>query len=229
MKELNELIHRALTDRGEIARQVVIATLDSVPLKLTDYFTSRVSGKLHELFPDDVYLSAASNTLKVYQRRRAPANKYSEGAFEHQMTLIRVGCRNLAVRARVSIDTALAERLLRDKASVPIESVTPPEIRPSLLTRMSGIFISYRREDSADAAGRLYDRLSTYFGREHVFMDIDAIELGVDFVELINEKVASCDVLIAVIGRNWLMSWTTKGVVDWITRKISCAWRLPLR
>jgi hypothetical protein len=66
------------------------------------------------------------------------------------------------------------------------------------------IFISYRRDDSSYAAGRLYDRLSTRFGKEQIFMDIDTIELGVDFVQRIGEAVGDCHVLIAIIGKKWL-------------------------
>jgi TIR domain len=66
------------------------------------------------------------------------------------------------------------------------------------------IFLNYRREDAADAAGRLSDALAAHFGTGHVFMDIDAIEPGVDFEEVVNEAVGKCDVLIAVIGRHWL-------------------------
>ena len=69
---------------------------------------------------------------------------------------------------------------------------------------MARIFLSYRREDSGGWAGRLYDRLSQRFGDEHVFMDIDAIEPGLDFVEVIQQAVLSCDVLITLIGRQWL-------------------------
>ncbi len=69
---------------------------------------------------------------------------------------------------------------------------------------MSGIFISYRREDSAPYAGRLYDRLSARFGADRVFMDVDDIPPGADFPAQINAKIASCDALIAVIGNNWL-------------------------
>jgi hypothetical protein len=70
---------------------------------------------------------------------------------------------------------------------------------------MSGIFISYRREDSAPYAGRLNDHLCDHFGSERVFMDVDDIEPGADFVSLIEQKVASCDALIAVIGKTWLI------------------------
>jgi TIR domain len=65
-----------------------------------------------------------------------------------------------------------------------------------------GIFISYRREDAPGHAGRLYDALTSRFGEEQVFIDLD-MEPGVDFVEQINEAVASCRLLIAVIGPRW--------------------------
>ncbi len=68
---------------------------------------------------------------------------------------------------------------------------------------MPGIFISYRREDSAGHAGRLFDRLGAKFGRERVFMDVSAIEVGLDFVDTIERAIGSCDVLLAVIGREW--------------------------
>jgi formylglycine-generating enzyme required for sulfatase activity len=69
---------------------------------------------------------------------------------------------------------------------------------------MSRIFISYRREDSAGYAGWLYERLSERFGQGKIFMDIATIEFGLDFVEVIEKAVGSCDVLIALIGRQWL-------------------------
>ena len=69
---------------------------------------------------------------------------------------------------------------------------------------MSRMFISYRSDDSAGYAGRLYDRLSQHFGEDQIFMDIDTIEPGLDFVEVIEKAVGSCDVLIALIGRRWL-------------------------
>jgi hypothetical protein len=66
------------------------------------------------------------------------------------------------------------------------------------------IFISYRRDDSAGYAGRLYDRLSDQFDQNQVFMDVGNIEPGLDFVETIESAVSSVDVLIAVIGKQWL-------------------------
>jgi formylglycine-generating enzyme required for sulfatase activity len=66
------------------------------------------------------------------------------------------------------------------------------------------IFISYRRADSAYAAGRLYDRLATRFGEENIFMDVEVLEPGVDFVETIKTTVNSCKVLISLVGPQWL-------------------------
>jgi hypothetical protein len=75
-------------------------------------------------------------------------------------------------------------------------------------TPFSGIFISYRRDDSSGHAGRLFDNLVNHFGRDRIFMDIDTIEPGEDFVTIIENAVASCDLLIAVIGQNWLSGTT---------------------
>lgn len=69
---------------------------------------------------------------------------------------------------------------------------------------MSGIFICYRREDSIPYAGRLFDQLADKFGKERIFMDIDTIRVGLDFVEQIEIAVQSCNVLIAVIGKTWV-------------------------
>jgi hypothetical protein len=76
---------------------------------------------------------------------------------------------------------------------------------------VSKIFISYRHQDSGGHAGWLRDRLVAEFGGEQIFMDIDAIEFGTDFVERINEAVGECDALIAVIGDEWLTAKDSDG------------------
>lgn len=76
---------------------------------------------------------------------------------------------------------------------------------------MSKIFISYRRDDSAAYAGRLYDRLAAHFGPGQVFMDIDQIEPGEDFVEVIKEKVGACSAAIVLIGKSWLSAADSQG------------------
>jgi TIR domain len=73
------------------------------------------------------------------------------------------------------------------------------------------IFISYRRDDASSAAGRLYDRLSAQFPQNEIFMDVDNLGPGVDFFEAIETSVSSCGVLIAVIGKGWLVSSDEEG------------------
>jgi hypothetical protein len=77
---------------------------------------------------------------------------------------------------------------------------------PQSAEQFSGIFICYRREDSGGHAGRLYDRLVAHFGDEQIFMDLDRIEPGEDFVQVIERAIGSCKILLALIGRSWLTS-----------------------
>jgi uncharacterized membrane protein YhaH (DUF805 family) len=65
------------------------------------------------------------------------------------------------------------------------------------------IFINYRRQISGAAAGRLTDRLLQHFDHERLFMDVDGIEPGVDFVKALDDQVAQCSAFIAVIGPGW--------------------------
>jgi len=66
------------------------------------------------------------------------------------------------------------------------------------------IFISYRREDSSAWAGRLYDHLHDRFPQNEIFMDLDKLPPGIDFVEALEKSVGACDVQVVVIGRRWL-------------------------
>ena len=65
------------------------------------------------------------------------------------------------------------------------------------------VFISYRRQDSVAYVHALYERLAATLGSDGVFMDVDAIELGKDFLTSIHSAIASCDMLIAVMGPGW--------------------------
>ena len=71
---------------------------------------------------------------------------------------------------------------------------------------MAGIFISYRREDAGGHAGRLCDRLNARLGRDRVFMDVEDVRPGEDFVRAIDDRVRACDYLLVVIGPRWLES-----------------------
>jgi hypothetical protein len=68
----------------------------------------------------------------------------------------------------------------------------------------SGVFISYRRTDSDYPAGWLFERLAERFGRARVFKDVDSLQPGDDFAEVITDAVSSCSALVAIIGERWL-------------------------
>jgi hypothetical protein len=76
---------------------------------------------------------------------------------------------------------------------------------------MAGIFINYRRDDAPGVAGRLGDRLAKNFAQRQIFMDVDAMKPGLDFVKQLDEQVSKCDVLLAIIGPGWLNAVDEKG------------------
>jgi hypothetical protein len=71
---------------------------------------------------------------------------------------------------------------------------------------LGGVFICYRREDSAGFSRLIYDRLTHKLGHDSVFFDVDNIAPGLDFVDILSERVGKCDALIAVIGKSWVSS-----------------------
>lgn len=73
------------------------------------------------------------------------------------------------------------------------------------------IFLNYRRDDSSGHAGRLYDDLTERLGDYDVFIDIDKIDPGADFVDVIENALDSCDVVLALIGRQWLSITDARG------------------
>ena len=103
---------------------------------------------------------------------------------------------------------------------------------PSSTQQFSGIFVSYRRDDSSGHAGRLADGLVEHFGRNRIFVDIDTIEPGEDFVTVIENAVASCEILLAVIGQNWLSASGTGRLDnpnDFVRLEIATALRREIR
>ena len=98
-----------------------------------------------------------------------------------------------------------------------------------------GMFISYRRDESAGYAGRMADRFTEHFGKDKVFRDIDSIEPGLDFVEAIESAVGSSEVMLAVIGKNWLTATDAAGrerlqdPYDYVRMEIAAALQRNLR
>ena len=99
--------------------------------------------------------------------------------------------------------------------SKPTADVTSPKPDPvpwpptvPAAAAIEKIFLSYRRDDSADATGRIYDRLVQRFGKEQIFKDVDSIPLGVDFREHLGDVVGRCHLVLVVIGDRWIDAGT---------------------
>ena len=66
------------------------------------------------------------------------------------------------------------------------------------------IFISYRRDDSEGFTRAIHDQLAERFTEDRIFMDVDAIEPGLPFDEVITQAVSRCEILLAMIGKHWM-------------------------
>jgi formylglycine-generating enzyme required for sulfatase activity len=97
----------------------------------------------------------------------------------------------------------------------------------------SRIFISYRREDTEHAAGRLAADLRDHFGREQVFEDITSIDPGVDFEQALQDVLKTCGAVLVVIGPNWVGVADETGrrrlddPDDWVRREVEESLRRP--
>ena len=99
---------------------------------------------------------------------------------------------------------------------------------------VDGIFISYRRSDLPFAAGRLHDALAREFGEQRIFRDIEDIEAGADFTVRLNKALASCRVLLVLMGNAWLNTPGSSGrrldqAGDWVRLEIATALQRGVR
>jgi hypothetical protein len=78
-------------------------------------------------------------------------------------------------------------------------------------TSEAGIFLSYRREDAAPYARLLQFHSAERFPTTRVFLDLDSIEAGLDFAEVIRNALNSTALLVALIGRQWTSSVDEEG------------------
>ena len=69
------------------------------------------------------------------------------------------------------------------------------------------------RGDDPGYTGCLFDRLQDEFEPQQLFLDVHSIAPGLDFVRVVGERVAECDVLLAVIGKNWIDARTGRATV----------------
>ncbi len=103
----------------------------------------------------------------------------------------------IALRYLKKKHTSLPDNKEYKRKDQPIQKI-------SARNKEANIFICYRRADSENVAGRIYDRLVQHYGKEPIFKDVDSIPLGVDFRTFLDEKVGQCQVLLVVIGNQWV-------------------------
>ncbi|MBL7163441.1 MAG: toll/interleukin-1 receptor domain-containing protein [Anaerolineales bacterium] len=115
--------------------------------------------------------------------------------------------------------SSTAQTRYQPDASSPQPEPRPKVTRPRQVEQQRpaqgniNIFLSYRREDSADVTGRIYDRLVQHFGQPSIFKDVDSIPLGVDFRSHLDMMVGKCQIFIVVIGDRWLDEINAEGEI----------------
>jgi hypothetical protein len=118
---------------------------------------------------------------------------------ELQKLLVSLEAKHLAREKQPAEKKEDAERKIKETADgfehAPAKNKT---------ARSAKIFISYRRADSTDVTGRIYDRLTGHFGTSAIFKDVDSIPPGTDFKEHLEKAVGKCKIFLVVIGDRWL-------------------------
>jgi ATP-dependent Clp protease ATP-binding subunit ClpB len=151
--------------------------------------------------------SAAKLKSELDALRVELANAQRRGDFQHAGELAYGRIPGLEKQlTEVEASATMEESVTADDVSMALSQ------QPDALVQSGKIFISYRRRDSAGYAGRVHDRLEREFGRDLVFMDVDSIPLGADFVEILRAAVSRCDVLLALIGQNWVDAQNESGL-----------------
>jgi uncharacterized membrane protein YeaQ/YmgE (transglycosylase-associated protein family) len=117
----------------------------------------------------------------------------------------------LSISRKSSVDVPPVQPNTLSSAPAKPAAAHPAQVEPVRSTREPTrpakgrtIFMSYRRSDSQDVAGRIYDRLVGAFGPESIFKDVDAIRPGADFRQEIDEFLNQCDVVLVLVGAGWL-------------------------
>lgn len=106
--------------------------------------------------------------------------------------------------------TQIKDQYSAQNIKEPEPSIALPETEPKSY-QQENIFISYRREDSADIVGRIYDRLVEHFIQSAVFKDVDSIPLGVDYRKYLDTTVGQSKILLAIIGQQWISAVDSEG------------------
>lgn len=131
-----------------------------------------------------------------------PFSVLNMGPIFDGLLLATVGAATLTALVNLFRPAITASEPIASFASAPPKSARSPA--PSRTLSAEKIFISYRRDDSLETTGRIYDRLAREFGEGAVFRDFDNMPFGVDFREHIDRRLSDCDICMVVIGPKWL-------------------------
>lgn len=94
------------------------------------------------------------------------------------------------------------------------------------------IFVSYRRSDTSQAAGRLRDKLAEAFPSCEVFLDVESIPGGENFNRKIAAKMRDAFCVLVLIGKHWDKSADNPGLsrlseaYDIVRREVDLALQL---
>ena len=181
--------------------------------KLRDSFDTRKLESFVQCFPQSAYAELARERLASlgWERLRLSDDVQALKKFadefpntapgEHARKRIQLitNIRHSSATQRQPGRSAPPQNLMRRLLSLIISS--PQRHAPS-----PDVFISYRRDDSADITGRIFDRLVQRYTKVKIFKDVDSMPLGVDFRDYIKSVLDSCSVCLVVMGPNWLGS-----------------------
>lgn len=120
MKAMHQVLAQGYQERARVAKEAVLSTLVPIRSKLTSTLAEKVMAAVVKAFPDDTFVTLATHTRGVYERRLAPAGKFSEHAFSLELALITVSAANNARQSVQSIQTALDEMLLQQAIANPV-------------------------------------------------------------------------------------------------------------
>jgi hypothetical protein len=202
---------------------------DIRPGEMTDTQLDQLLAAANRELLDHIEATADSHRAlaAILTRSRIPVTGSGELRVGQKYNVGRIKAGNVAIgdHAKAGDRTDSEPPTMAPQTMVPV----PGEAGAAPAVPRRGVFLSYRRQDAAPYARLLQLQLRERFPDVRVFMDMDSIEAGLDFAEVIREAVDSCAVLVALIGRQWATLADERGrrrlddPDDWVRFEIQAA------
>jgi hypothetical protein len=183
------------------------------------YFSSAME-RLRDKFLNvrvDAVLHPASNSAQQAAKEQKDKATMVLGDALHQPSLSPEGRRK---QGEVATQHRAKEERRRQKAQATGQAVAETQRAKEEAAK---VFISYRRHDAKYPAQRIYDAFCRVLSRDSVFMDVDSIPPGADFVEFLEGWVEKCEILVALIGRDWASRKRLQNDNDFVRIEIRAA------